>query len=64
LSGVTADAQVVSSLMMGGSSGLAGGWIGWEIDDLVNGETVVFSRRQPAPTLGLNRQSIAVTVSF
>ena len=50
--------------MMGGSLGLAGGWIGWEIDDWVSGETVVFSRRQQAPNLGGHRQSLAVTVSF
>ena len=56
-------------LIFGGLLSVGGGWIGWEVDDLVTRETLIFSRQGnkrsgPAPRLGGNRHALLVNVRF
>lgn len=51
---------------------LLGGWIGWEVDELIEGKTLVFARRSTSssstlrllPTVSREATSVVILVSF
>ena len=56
-------------LIFGGVFSFGGAWIGWELDDLINRETLVFSREgsrrsEPAARLGGSGHALAVHFRF